>query len=101
MRVGNELATIVGVMPEGFGFPNTHRAWMPLVDSAEQRNRSQRSLVLIGKRKRGVSETQASADLEVVAQRLAAEYPDNVGLGATTTTFHELPNGGPIRIVFM
>src|SRR5262245_12746141 len=101
VRAGSELATIIGVMPEGFGFPNTHRAWMPLVDSAEQRNRSQRNLLLIGKRKQGVSEARALADLDVVAQRLAAEYPDNAGLGAMAMSFHELQNGGPIRIVFM
>ena len=64
-------------------------------------DRSQRNLTLIGKRKQGVSKEQARADLDVIAQRLAAEYPDNAGLGATVLTFHELQNSGPIRLVFI
>lgn len=101
VRVRNEPATIVGVMPEGFGFPNREQLWMPLVDSAELRDRSERNLMLIGKRARGVSPDRARADLDVIAQRLAAEYPDNEGLGAAVLTFHELQNGGPIRVVFI
>ena len=34
VRAGNELATIIGVMPEGFGFPDNEQVWMPLVDTA-------------------------------------------------------------------
>jgi putative ABC transport system permease protein len=101
VRAGNELATVIGVMPEGFGFPNSQQVWMPLVDTAELRDRSRRNLMLIGKYNEGVSQEQARADLDVIAQRLAAEYPDNEGLSATVSTFHELQNGGPIRIVFM
>jgi predicted permease len=101
VRAGNELATIIGVMPEGFGFPNTQQLWMPLVDSAELRERSRRSVMLTGKFRQGVSKDQARADLDVIAQRLAAEYPDNEGLSATLLTFHELQNGGPIRVVFI
>jgi putative ABC transport system permease protein len=101
VRAGNELATILGVMPEGFGFPSNQQVWMPLVDSAELRDRSQRSLTLIGKHRPGVSREQARVDLGLIAQRLAAEYPDNEGLSARVTTFHELQNGGPIRIVFI
>ena len=58
---------------------------MPLVDTAELRDRSQRNLTLIGKRRQGVSREQARADLDVIAQRLAAEYPDNEGLGRDGT----------------
>jgi putative ABC transport system permease protein len=101
VRAGNELATIIGVMPEGFGFPSREQVWMPLVDTPELRDRSQRNLMLIGKRLRGVSNEQARADLDVIAQRLAVEYPDNENLGATVATFHEIQNGGPIRIVFI
>ena len=101
VRAGNEVATIIGVMPEGFGFPNSQQLWMPLVDTAEQRDRSQRNVMLIGKHRQGVSREQARADLDVIAQRLAAEYPDNEGLSATVSTFHEVQNDGPIRIVFI
>jgi predicted permease len=102
VRAGSELATIIGVMPEGFGFPSAQQVWMPLVETAELRDRAQRRLMLIGKRAEGVSIEEARADLDVIAQRLVAEHPDNEGLGATAVmTFHELQNGGPIRVVFI
>jgi putative ABC transport system permease protein len=101
VRADNEPANVIGVMPEGFGFPNSQQVWMPLVDSEQLRDRAQRNLMLIGKRARGVSIEQARADLDVVAQRLAADYPDNEGLRSSVSTFHELQNDGPIRVVFL
>jgi len=101
VRAGDELATIVGVMPRGFGFPNAQQLWMPLVDTPELRDRAQRNLMLTGKYARGVSREQARADLDVIAQRLATEYSDDEGLSASVVTFHELQNAGPIRVVFL
>jgi putative ABC transport system permease protein len=102
VRVGEQRATIVGVMPKGFGFPNNHQLWMPLVDTPEIHQRSQRNLMLVGVRKRGISMDQARADLGVIAQRLAAEYPsDNRGIGVDVLTFHDLQNSGPIRLIFV
>ena len=49
VRAGNALATIIGVLPQGFGFPSRQQLWMPLVDSPELRDQSQRNLTLIGK----------------------------------------------------
>jgi putative ABC transport system permease protein len=101
VRADNQPATVIGVMPEGFGFPNSQQLWMPLVDNEQLRDRAQRNLMLIGKREQGVSREQARADLDVVAQRIAADYPDNEGLRASVSTFHELQNDGPIRVVFI
>jgi putative ABC transport system permease protein len=102
VRVGEQAATIVGVMPQGFGFPSNHQLWMPLVDTPELHQRSQRNLMLIGVRRPGVSMDRARADLGVIAQRLAAEYPaDNRGIGVEVLTFHDLQNSGPIRLVFV
>jgi predicted permease len=102
VRVGPQAATIVGVMPRGFGFPNNHQLWMPLVDTPELHQRAQRNLMLVGVRKPGVSMEQARADMGVIAQRLASSYPtDNRDLGAEVIRFHDLQNAGPIRLVFL
>ncbi|HLG54831.1 MAG TPA: ABC transporter permease [Vicinamibacterales bacterium] len=102
VRVGEQRATIVGVMPKGFGFPDNHQLWMPLVDTPEIHQRSQRNLMLVGVRKPGISMDQARADLGVIAQRLAAEYPtDNRGIGVDVLTFHVRQNSGPIFLVFV
>ncbi len=101
VRAGNELATIIGVMPEGFQFPSNLQVWMPLVDTPAVRELRERNLTLIGKHLPGVSRERAQADLEIIAQRLAAQHPDNEGLSARVTTFHDLQNDGPIRVVFI
>ncbi len=101
VSIGEEPFTITGIMPEGFGFPNRHDLWTPLVDEPEAHQRSRRNLMLIGVRKPGVSIGQANADLSVIAKRLAAEYPEDRGIGATAMTFHDLQNNGPIRLVFL
>ncbi|MEO8098309.1 MAG: ABC transporter permease [Acidobacteriota bacterium] len=101
VRVNDQQAVIVGVMPEHFGFPNVTNLWMALTPTPEMTDRGRRSLLMIGVRKPGVSIAQASADLNVVAKRLEAAYPDtNKGVGARVLTFHEFQNGGQIRTVF-
>ena len=106
--VSGQPATIIGVMPEGFGFPDTQQLWTPIVDTPELHDRSQANLMLVGVRKAGVSIGQARADLAVIAARLAEEFPSESGggpFGAATgllvSTFHDLQNGGPIRLVFL
>jgi len=102
VNVNGKPATIVGVMPEGFKFPNNQDLWMPLVPTAELAKRSNRSLQIFGILKRGATITQAGAELESIAHRLAAEYPDSdKNIGALVQTFQERYNGGPIKLVFL
>ncbi len=103
VRVNGAPATIVGVMPEGFKFPNNEDVWMPLIPAAEDiENRKGRPLRVFGLLKRGTPVAAAGADLAVVAHRLAAEFPDsNQDTGASVRTFHETFNGGDIRVIFL
>jgi predicted permease len=102
VRVNEKPATIIGVMPEGFKFPNLEDLWTQLTPTAELENRSQRPLSLFGILKRGTTIGQARAELDGIAHRLAAEYPDaDKGVGALVETFHERFNGGPIKRIFL
>ncbi len=102
VRVNEKPSTIIGVMPEGFKFPNLEDLWTPLVPTPELENRSQRPLSLFGILKRGTTIGQARAELDGVAGRLAAEYPDaDKGVGVLVETFHERYNGGPIKRIFL
>ena len=67
--------TVIGVMPAGFMFPQVHRLWVPLAPYYETSPRDSRSLDLFARLKPGVSREQASADLQAIAARLAAAYP--------------------------
>jgi len=102
VRLNGLPATIIGVMPEGFHFPDIENVWVPLVPNADSEKRSNRWLHLVGLLKPGVSVAQANEDLGVIAARLARTYPDtNRDIRPVVRTFHDAANGGPIRAVFL
>ncbi|MEO7412171.1 MAG: ABC transporter permease, partial [Opitutaceae bacterium] len=102
LRLNGQPATIIGVMPAGFKFPQNEDVWIPLVPTEEFEKRSNRALQVFGLRKTGVSVEQATADVAVIAQQNATAYPDtNKEFGAIVRTFHDTYNGGQIRTVFL
>jgi putative ABC transport system permease protein len=77
LELNKQPFTVVGVMPEDFDFPVGAEAWAPLdMTPAEQSVRSEYYLRVIGSLKSGVSPSQAQADLDTIARRLALEYPE-------------------------
>ncbi len=102
VRFDERPATIVGVMPASFHFPNREDLWAPLVPRENEGRRDGRTLLGIGLLKPGVTIASASTDLNVVAARLAASYPDtNEGVQVRIQTFNERFNGSEIRTVFL
>ena len=89
VRINGQAGTIVGVMPEGFKFPQREDIWIPITPNAELEKRTNRALQLFGILKRGTTIENASADLAVIAQQLATAYPDsNKESGTIVRTFH-------------
>jgi putative ABC transport system permease protein len=69
--------TIIGVMPEGFRFPNQGADyWIPLRLDRSQRQSPQRFFVVTARLKDGVTIAQAQSDLDIIAARLARDDPD-------------------------
>jgi predicted permease len=103
LRVNGEPATIVGVMPEGMMFPTEAALWMPFIPSTAQERRDNRPLSVFGRLRAGVSRAEAQAEMDGIAGRLAAQYPEtNKDFpGAIVQTFNERFNGGEIRQVFL
>jgi putative ABC transport system permease protein len=102
VRVNTNPATIIGVMPMGFKFPNDVGLWMPLVPDADMEKRSNRSLDLYGMMKPGVRIDRATLDLQTIAKRLDAAYPDaDKDIGAEALTFNQYYNGRTIDVVFL
>ncbi len=102
VRINSEPTSIVGVMPPGFRFPNHEDVWVPLRATADVVDRSNRQLQLFGVLKPGIPIEHASADLDVISRRLAAEYPkDHQHTALVVQTFHERYNGGQIKLVFL
>lgn len=102
VRVNGVAATIIGVMPPGFKFPNNEDLWMTFIPGAENENRTNRPLQVFALLKPGVSIERARVDIATIAQRLAASFPEaNKDIGALVQTFHERFNGGQIRSLFL
>jgi predicted permease len=76
VRIGAEPHTIVGVMPEGFAFPVSHRFWVPLrADPAEFGRLDGPKLYVFGRLAPGVSMDEAQAELAAAGRRTAAAHP--------------------------
>ncbi|HYC69956.1 MAG TPA: ABC transporter permease [Opitutaceae bacterium] len=81
VRLNGRPATIVGVMPPGFGFPLNEEIWIPIFNEYPPRPRHERGLpggspAVMGLLKAGTTMEQAESELTLFAQRLAGEFPD-------------------------
>ena len=93
MTLNQDTYTVIGVAPAGFkgtfSLANPDLIWIPLsmrtrlatgILKEYSETRRLRWLTLIGRLKPGVSETQARAELKIIASALEKEYPnDNRG----------------------
>jgi predicted permease len=79
--VNREPMTVVGVMPEGFGFPVRHDAWAAL--KWQGRLWSGEPVFAVGRLRPGLGPEEAEAELAPVAARLDEERP--LGTGADVT----------------
>ena len=104
IRVNDIPSVVIGVMPEGFKFPQNADLWQPLalVPNIEQQQRNARGFEVFGRLAPGVSQAQAQAELRAIGQRLTKDYPDtNKDVQPRVQTFNERVNGGPIKAVFL
>ena len=77
VKLGTATATIVGVMPEGFGFPVNERIWTPLrVDGSVLAPRTGPCVSIFGRLAPGASMDDARAELGVIGARMSASNPE-------------------------
>ena len=77
---------VIGVMPPAFRFPDTlaNAIWVPLAPAPHERaRREQRIFNVLGRLAPAISLDQAAAEVQGIARRLEAEYPEsNAGWSA-------------------
>ncbi|HEU0078067.1 MAG TPA: ABC transporter permease, partial [Longimicrobiaceae bacterium] len=77
VKLGTATATVVGVMPEGFGFPVSQRIWTPLrVDGSTLAPRTGPAVSIFGRLAPGASIDDARAELGAIGARAAAMSPE-------------------------
>jgi predicted permease len=77
MKIDGVEHTIIGVMPNGFRFPEYAQLWIPLAPSAKGWIRTDRSLSVVARLRPGVSIDQARAEMRTLASALEARYPES------------------------
>lgn len=103
LRANGQPFTIVGVMPEGYAFPDNAKIWLPLqMDPLALPRDGGQSLTVVGMLKPGVSLQQANADFDGIATRLQHEFKDaNEGIGAQVQGFVDAELGPePKRLLY-
>ena len=76
LRLGNVVHTIVGVMPEGYGFPVNHSYWIPLrTDASAFGRREGPDIFIFGRLRDGVAMEQAQAELSALGAQAASAFP--------------------------
>ena len=69
--------TIIGIMPEGFGFPIDHQFWIPLrLDALKYRPWQGPELDLFGRLAPGATIGKAQAELAATGREVADTHPD-------------------------
>jgi putative ABC transport system permease protein len=85
--------TIVGVAPRGFSFPpdTPTDVWVPqsMQAIAADRARDARGLQVAGLLRPGVTWAAATAEMDVIAARLAGQYRENEGFGVRIVPMRE------------
>lgn len=87
VRINGRAATIIGVMPPGFAFPNREQLWLPLFNTFAPPSRNFQAAVGLGiaatpnvgilaRLKPGVTLAQAREEWNAFAARFAKMYPD-------------------------
>jgi hypothetical protein len=77
IKINDIVSTVIGVMPEGFKFPNNADLWLPLAHMprlAEQK-RDNRNVEVFGKLANGVTREQAQSEMNTIAGQLRHDYP--------------------------
>lgn len=91
--INGEKYSVIGVMPPKFEFPMepTAQMWTPMqVDSTNSCGRDCITLRSIARLKQGVSLAQAQSDMNLVAQRMQRQYPEQYrNVGITLVPLHQ------------
>lgn len=80
IRAADHVFTIAGVLPARLDFPNQTDIWFPSWIIPETQSRTGHNYRVVARLKPGVTVEQAQQQMDVIANRLAQQYPKEDGL---------------------
>jgi predicted permease len=87
LNVNGVPATVIGVMPPKFGFPQTHNAWQPLSFTLNPKRATGGRVQVIGRLKDESSTARALSEMERISGQLAVTYVENKDTRAKVAPF--------------
>jgi len=76
IELDQQSYTVIGVMPKTVSYPSMTDLYLPLApDAAQLANRAAHDYLVMGRLRKGVTVDQARAELRVIGERLAEQYP--------------------------
>ena len=103
IRVNGEPRTLIGVMPEGFLYPQNTQVWVSLHPNPLAHTRaSGPQYSVVGRLRRDVSIEQANVELNAIAKRIEAAHKEtNEGVGALVQPYVKAFMGDePTRLLY-
>ncbi len=103
LRINGQPTTIIGVMPEGFMFPENQEIWVPLrLDPLALERGAGQDLNVWGRLKPGVELEEATTEFEGIALRLQDVYPEtNEGVVPWVQEYTDAFMGGETEVIFL
>jgi predicted permease len=101
LRLNGRTATVVGVMPEGMGFPESSKIWAVWepFNQDGQGARDRRVLTIVGRLRDNATSDEAQDELSAIARN--SQAPESGVTGVRLTTFNNSFGLGGARSVFL
>jgi putative ABC transport system permease protein len=82
--------TLVGVAPASLPLLTNGDVWIPLIIDPGREARLNHTITVVGRLRRGVSFSQAQAEMDTIVARVGAQYPEVKDWGVRLQTFRDL-----------
>jgi predicted permease len=102
VRINGVPTTVIGIMPQGFSFPQKQDLWVPLIPTPDVRKRQNRGTWFVfGRMAKGVTINSARAEMATIGRRLERAYPlTNQGFLPIVKNFREFFIGPNEAIIY-
>jgi putative ABC transport system permease protein len=102
VRLNGVATTVIGVMPQGFSFPQNQDLWVPLIPTPDVRRRSNHNnWFVLGRLADHATIEEARAEMATIGTRLELAYPlTNKGFPVEAQRFHEFFIGPNATLIY-
>ncbi|MEX2177667.1 MAG: ABC transporter permease [Gemmatimonadaceae bacterium] len=103
IRVNGQPHTVIGVMPEGFLFPENTQIWVSLqIDPLGATRTTAPQYAVVGRLRAGASVDEANVELNAIAKRIEVQHPEtNEGIQALVQPYVKAFMGnGPSQLLY-